>query len=165
MTNRPTTFELCGLITRTLIATPYPKALLKTISAMKSKRNELALKLHQAHIDDATGYETVCKLNTKMMYLDRAIEARTQDYEEMMGKEPVIDIKTSKGQSKKHSHYEVLANQVAGIIIGWCLVYFAFPLMGVEVTEAQATASSAMFFVGSYVRAYGIRRIFNKWVD
>jgi len=64
-------------------------------------------------------------------------------------------------QSKKHSHYEVIVNQVAGIAIGWCLVYFAFPLMGIVATVEQASVSSAMFFVASYSRAYVIRRIFN----
>jgi len=65
-------------------------------------------------------------------------------------------------QSKKHSHYEALANQIAGIVIGWCLVYFAFPIMGVETTVAQASISSGMFFISSYARTYIIRRGFNK---
>jgi uncharacterized membrane protein YfcA len=65
-------------------------------------------------------------------------------------------------QSKRHSHYEIITNQIAGIIIGWGLVYFAFPLMGVTVSAAQATTSTAMFFVASYARAYVIRRIFNR---
>ncbi len=65
-------------------------------------------------------------------------------------------------QSKKHSHYEIITNQIAGIIIGWILVYFAFPLIGIEASVQQATASSAMFFIASYARAYTIRRIFNK---
>lgn len=66
------------------------------------------------------------------------------------------------GQSRKHSHYETIANQLAGQVIGWCLVYFVFPLMGVETTATQATASSIMFFISSYTRSYVIRRIFNK---
>lgn len=65
-------------------------------------------------------------------------------------------------QSKKHSHYEITANQIAGLIIGWCLVYFIFPFMGVDTNMAQASASSLMFFFSSYTRAYAIRRIFNK---
>ena len=65
-------------------------------------------------------------------------------------------------QSKKHSHYEIISNQIAGIIIGWCLVFFIFPFIGVETTVSQATASSIMFFIASYTRAYVIRRIFNK---
>ncbi len=65
-------------------------------------------------------------------------------------------------QSKRHSHYETTANQVAGLLIGWSLVYFVFPVMGVETTATQATISSVMFFISSYIRTYTIRRIFNK---
>lgn len=65
-------------------------------------------------------------------------------------------------QSKKHSHYEIITNQIAGIVIGWCLVYFAFPLMGVVVSVEQASVSTVMFFCASYGRAYVIRRIFNR---
>lgn len=65
-------------------------------------------------------------------------------------------------QSKKHSHYESIANQVTGIIIGWCLVFFVFPFIGVETTKEQATLSSIMFFFFSYTRSYIIRRIFNQ---
>jgi len=65
-------------------------------------------------------------------------------------------------QSKRHSHYEIITNQITGILIGWCLVYFAFPIIGIEATASQATASSAIFFFASYTRAYVIRRIFNR---
>ncbi len=65
-------------------------------------------------------------------------------------------------QSKKHSHYEITANQVSGIIIGWLLVFYVFPFIGVETTATQASLSSMMFFIASYTRAYVIRRIFNK---
>ncbi len=65
-------------------------------------------------------------------------------------------------QSKKHSHYEITANQIAGLIIGWCLVFYIFPFIGVETTVTQASLSSMMFFFASYSRAYVIRRIFNN---
>lgn len=162
MTNRPTIFELCGLDTCTLQGVSHPEATIRIINALKTKRDEVANALCKAHINDGTGYERTCRLNTKLMYLDKAIEARTQDYEEMVGEPPVAEKAFSFGQSKKHSHYEITANQIAGIIIGWCLVYFVFPVMGIEPTATQATISSAMFFVGSYARAYTIRRMFNK---
>ena len=64
-------------------------------------------------------------------------------------------------QSKKHSHYEITTNQILGIIIGWAIVYFIFPLLK-ELTQFElATVSSCMFFVSSYTRSYVIRRIFN----
>ena len=65
-------------------------------------------------------------------------------------------------QSKIHSHYEITANSIAGIIIGWLLVFYIFPFIGVETTATQASLSSMMFFIASYSRAYVIRRIFNN---
>jgi len=65
-------------------------------------------------------------------------------------------------QSKKHSHLEIIANQIAGIIIGWCLVFFAFPLMGTIATVEQASISSVLFFGASYSGAYVMRRFFNR---
>ena len=64
-------------------------------------------------------------------------------------------------QSRKHSHLEIITNQIVGIVIGWLIVKYLFPLMGVPVSYSQATASSAIFFVASYSRAYVIRRVFN----
>jgi uncharacterized membrane protein len=64
-------------------------------------------------------------------------------------------------QSKKHSHYEIATNMIAGLIIGWLIVFLVFPLIGVETTAAHATASSVIFFIASYLRSYVIRRLFN----
>ena len=65
-------------------------------------------------------------------------------------------------QSNKHSHYEAITNQIAGIVIGWCIVYFLFPFIGIEVTVIEASYSSAIFFVSSYARSYTVRRLFNR---
>jgi len=64
-------------------------------------------------------------------------------------------------QSKKMSHLEIITNQVAGIAIGWLIVYTVFPLFGVQTTATDATISTVIFFFASYTRAYTIRRIFN----
>ena len=64
-------------------------------------------------------------------------------------------------QSKKHTHYEMLVNSILGVIIGWSIVFFAFPLMGVSTTVKQASTSSVIFFIASYLRAYIVRRMFN----
>ncbi len=64
-------------------------------------------------------------------------------------------------QSKKHSHLEILVNQLSGVIVGWLVVFFIFPLIGIPVSISQATASSVIFFIISYIRMYLIRRIFN----
>ena len=67
-------------------------------------------------------------------------------------------------QSKKHSHYETITNQVVGVVMGWSIVYFLFPVMGVLVTVEQTTISTVMFFISSYSRTYMIRRLFNKGI-
>jgi len=64
-------------------------------------------------------------------------------------------------QSKKHSHYEVVSNQAIGLIVGFLIVYYIFPLMNALNQAELATASTIIFFIASYVRAYTIRRIFN----
>jgi len=65
-------------------------------------------------------------------------------------------------QLKKHSHYEVLTNQIIGIIIGWCIVYFIFPRLVFLSSSELASVSTIMFFVSSYIRSYLVRRFFNK---
>jgi len=65
-------------------------------------------------------------------------------------------------QSKKHSHYEILTNQVVGIIGGWLVVYFIFPLFAHLSQGTIATIASIIFFIWSYSRSYTIRRIFNR---
>lgn len=64
-------------------------------------------------------------------------------------------------QTRKHSHYEVLTNQIVGIIIGWCIVYFIFPMMNGMEQATIATISSVLFFISSYARSYLLRRFFN----
>ena len=66
-------------------------------------------------------------------------------------------------QSKKHTHYEMLVNSILGVVIGWSIVFFVFPFMGVETTIHQASLSSVIFFTASYARAYFVRRVFNKY--
>ena len=65
-------------------------------------------------------------------------------------------------QSKKVAHLEVLTNQVSGVVMGWLIVFFVFPFLGIPVTATQATASTIIFFISSYIRMYVIRRIFNR---
>ena len=64
-------------------------------------------------------------------------------------------------QTKKQSHIEIITNQVVGIVIGWSIVYFIFPLMS-SLTQSQlATVSTIIFFISSYFRGYILRRFFN----
>lgn len=81
---RPTIKELCGLDTHTLIGLPIEIATKTIIDALKDKKKELAIELHQAYTNSHNDHECVSALNYHIKYLDKAIEARTQDYEEMM---------------------------------------------------------------------------------
>lgn len=64
-------------------------------------------------------------------------------------------------QSRKQSHIEIMTNQAVGIVGGWSIVYFLFPLFE-HLTQAEiATVSSVLFFVWSYTRSYAIRRFYN----
>ena len=65
-------------------------------------------------------------------------------------------------QSKKMAHLEVITNQISGIVVGWLIVFFIFPFIGIPVTAGQASISTVIFFVSSYSRMYLLRRIFNN---
>ena len=65
-------------------------------------------------------------------------------------------------QTKKDSIKEVSTNQIVGVIVGWCIVYFLFPLFDHLDQSLIATISTGIFFISSYMRSYIIRRIFNK---
>jgi len=64
-------------------------------------------------------------------------------------------------QTKIKSHLEIIVNQVVGIIIGWLIVYYIFPVLDFLNKSQLATVSTIIFFVTSYSRGYIIRRIFN----
>ena len=67
-------------------------------------------------------------------------------------------------QTKKQTHIEVITNQCLGLIGGWLIVYYLFPLFDYMEQSIVATISTAIFFIWSYVRSYTIRRLFN-WID
>ena len=66
-------------------------------------------------------------------------------------------------QSKKITHIKVLLNQIVGIVIGWCIIYFLFPFFEHLDQEIIATISSCLFFVSSYTRSYIIDRAFIRF--
>jgi hypothetical protein len=65
-------------------------------------------------------------------------------------------------QTKKQSLFEILTNQVIGIIGGWLIVYLLFPLFDHLPQEQIATISAVIFFIWSSLRSYILRRLFNK---
>ncbi|MGL5752246.1 MAG: DUF7220 family protein [Paraclostridium sp.] len=65
-------------------------------------------------------------------------------------------------QTKKDSHLEVSANQISGVIGGYLIVYFIFPLFQHLEQYIVAGISTIIFFIFGYCRAYSWRRYFNK---
>lgn len=65
-------------------------------------------------------------------------------------------------QSRFESFVEVVHNQWIGIVVGWMIVYFIFPLFQHLEQFWVASISTILFFVSSSFRAYVVRRYFNK---
>lgn len=65
-------------------------------------------------------------------------------------------------QTKKEIHKEVITSQIIGIIYGWTVVFLVFPYMASFSQFWLATASSGIFFAGSYTRTYLVRRYFDN---
>ena len=65
-------------------------------------------------------------------------------------------------QTRLQSLIEVLHNQWIGIVTGWLIVYFIFPLFNHLPQFWVANISTVLFFVSSSLRAYILRRYFNK---
>jgi membrane protein implicated in regulation of membrane protease activity len=69
-------------------------------------------------------------------------------------------------RAKRLVHYEVLTNQVLGIIVGWLVVYFLYPVLLSLGPAVMASISSVVFFVISYIRLYAVRMYFkNKEIE
>ena len=65
-------------------------------------------------------------------------------------------------QSKKHKHLEVWTNQILGIVTGWAVVMWIFPLLSTLSQVELATVSSFIFFTFSYVRMLTVRSILDE---
>ena len=76
--------ELCGIDSIELRTLTHPEASKKIIDACIAEKDRLAIELNYIITNDKDGYEELSAINYKIMYLDRAINSRTQDYEEMM---------------------------------------------------------------------------------
>ena len=80
---RPTLKQLCDINTGELRLLPHHKASKKIIDACIEKRSELAERLHRARLNDHDSYKVVSLLTAKIKYLNKAIESRMADYNEM----------------------------------------------------------------------------------
>jgi hypothetical protein len=67
-----------------------------------------------------------------------------------------------KPQSKKMSIIESVTNTVIGLITSFYVQYLLFPFFGIHVSTGTNLKITAIFFVISFARSYGTRRIFNK---
>lgn len=68
-------------------------------------------------------------------------------------------------QSKLQTHLEISLNQALGLIGGWLIVYYLFPMFDFLEQSLVATISTIIFFIWSYLRSYIIRRYFNNKVN
>lgn len=63
--------------------------------------------------------------------------------------------------SKKLDHFEVSANQVVGLIVGYIVTRFiSIPYAGRFHPDILAIGVTIIFFILSYSRTYGFRRLF-----
>jgi len=65
-------------------------------------------------------------------------------------------------RKNKYIHYEVLTNQILGIMIGWIVVYLIYPILIPLGPATMATLSSIIFFSISYLRMYLVRLYFKS---
>lgn len=68
-----------------------------------------------------------------------------------------------KGQSKKHSVLESVANVAFGYGIAVGAQIVIFPLVGIHVPLEKNLAIGGAFTIVSLVRSYALRRLFNMW--
>ena len=65
-------------------------------------------------------------------------------------------------QSKKHSLFEALVQNVVGYVIALLTQIAIFPLFGYHMALAQNAEIGLIFTAVSIARSYVIRRLFNK---
>lgn len=65
-------------------------------------------------------------------------------------------------QSKKETHYEVLLNNILGVLVGLIAIRTMIPLLEGINPDIQSIVIVGVMFCLSYIRGYMIRRFFNK---
>ena len=65
-------------------------------------------------------------------------------------------------QSKKYSIIESVANTVIGLVTSFIIQIIIYPLLDIPVTISQNVIITFVFFIGSVLRGYLVRRYFNK---
>lgn len=82
---RPTIQDLCGMTTKGLQTKTKLNADMTIIAGLKMERIKLAEDIRDSRFDEDVTYEELAGAQMRLKYLDKAINARTQDIEEMMG--------------------------------------------------------------------------------
>ena len=73
-----------------------------------------------------------------------------------------VAIERAEGQTKKASLIETIFGLSAGFLIAWASWIFPIPqLFGIEASRSVAIAVTLYFTVLSFLRGYGVRRLFN----
>ena len=67
------------------------------------------------------------------------------------------------GQTKTRSLIESWVNVVVGLAINILIQRIVFPVYGWDVSYSENIQLSLIFTVVSFVRSYGLRRMFNWW--
>lgn len=81
------------------------------------------------------------------------------DCQERQAKPPAPPPTT--GQSRRSSAIEAATNIVVGFAVSLVITALLMPAFGHHVTLGQNVAMTSVFTVASFVRAYGLRRVFN----
>ncbi len=66
--------------------------------------------------------------------------------------------------SKRMDTLETAAQTGAGIVIGFGINLGIAPLLGIPIDMKGATTLTAMYVVASFIRSYGLRRLF-RWIE
>jgi len=67
-------------------------------------------------------------------------------------------------QSRKMSFIESLVNTVVGTVIGFCVLYYIAPLVGMCPSVEQSLLLNLFFIFSSNIRSYMVRRGF-VWLE
>lgn len=62
--------------------------------------------------------------------------------------------------SRKLDTVETVINTVAGVGIGYFINLVVLPWFGIHMDTAKATSVTVIYMMVSYIRAYGLRRLF-----
>ncbi len=69
----------------------------------------------------------------------------------------------NKGQSHKHSFYEIATDMTIAFFVAWGVQIFIFPFYGIHVSIAISGELTLIFTIASLIRRWITRRFWN-WI-